>query len=327
MFIKKHKFKFVIFVLLTGLFFLIRFPYEEALAFALKKALGPGGRVQFHYDDFYFTPAGPGLVFKNPRIQIGARHHLKADWLKAAPSYKALFKFKPGVVFVLTWKNNQAEITLRSSRYGRARSAWAFTIEALNFNPEVLRSAVPLFSKVSGRLSFKAQLLWDPEYQESPEGYWSVKGRGLQVRSFSYTFPGTIGTMSLPSFQWEKVHSFGEIKKGVFLIKDTVIGGGKDAFQMRVRGEADLNWHKRPFSSRPGVRLNHYDLALEILTDKDLQSKLYFLDLFLSSVETKTERGTRYLARIKGNKVNFFNLSRADKLASLKEIQNPDEKP
>ncbi len=323
MVLRSHKVKVFLFIFLTGVFFLFRFPYEEAVSYALNRLLR-GSAIEFHYDKFYLSPLGPALVFKNPHIQFRSTgRYIQAHQLRVVPSYKALVSFKLGGGLVFHWKDSgEVLVTVRQARLGKVK-AWALDLNVNHFKPSVLRSAWPLWSKFSGAISIRGQLVWDMTYQELPVGFWHLEGRGLKVQALSYTFPGTIGTISLPPFAWGRVYSRGTMKKGTILMSDFLLGKGRDAFQIKTRGLLSASIYKRSFSSYPGVRFQHYDLGLDILASEDLKSKLYFLDLFLSPVETKTSQGSRYLARIKGNKVNYFNLTKSSRLVTLKEIQNP----
>ena len=59
-----------------------------------------------------------------------------------------------------------------------------------------------------------------------------------------------------------------------------------------------------------------------------MKSKLFFLDLLFGD-ETQTQEGekTKYLARIKGNRSQRFNLIPIQKLPTLEEIVSPQSQP
>ncbi len=325
-FFRVHKGKWIVFVLLIGFFFLIRFPYDSAVSVLLNKTLrSMDPNIHLSYNKFYFSLFGPSLVFDKPRIQFSRGHYLKVNQIRVQPSYRALLSLKPGGVFIFKWKTNELVLIFRKINRGKLGSGVFFGLQTVQFNPSVLRTSWPLFSKVSGVIDWNMEIAWSVTGSPRASGFWNMSGKDLHVQALSYTFPGTIGTISLPTFHWGKLSSNGTIKKDVVSVSDLSLGSGKDSFQVKTRGIVALDLGRKAFTNRRGLFFNHYDIGLEILADEDLKSKLYFLDLFLSSVEIKIDTGSRYLARIKGNRANFFNLSSVSKLPTLQEIQNPDQ--
>ena len=323
--LKTYRLTILVFFLLFGLFLFIRFPYEKALSFALDRVFRQGMvPVQLYYDSVYISPIGPAIVFNHPRIQIdNSGKYLKLEQIKVSPNYRSLLSLRPGLVFIFKWSQNEALVSVRKTNWGSENLRLVFAVKA-NFNPSVLRSAWPLVSKLSGVFYVNTELIWEDTGGDIElSGFWSVQGGKIHVKALSYTFPGTIGTISLPSFHWSRFHSNGRIHKNSIMVSDLSIGGLKDIFQLKTRGIYQLGIVKKSFSPRPSIYLKSYDIGLDILVHEDLKTKLYFLDLILSSVEKKNNSGSRYLARIKGNRVNFFNISSVSDLPTLKDIQNP----
>lgn len=324
--LKLHRLKLFVFFILIGVFFLIRFPYGEGISFLLDRAFRRS-QIQLRYDNFYISPFGPALVFENPNIQIGKSHrYVKLDQLRVLPSYKALFSLRPGGVFIFKWRRSDLILSVRKTNWGNSGQRLVIMLKAINFDPSVLHSMWPLLSKLSGAFYLNMEIEWDDTQEIQLDGFWNVTGGEIQIKALSYTFPGTIGTISLPHFHWSHFYSNGRINKNSIVISDVSIGKTKDPFQLKTRGILSLDIRKKSFSSRPAVYLKNYDIGMEILANEDLKSKLYFLDLLFSSVEKKTPVGSRYLARIKGNSASFFNLFAVPKLPTLKEIQSPKQK-
>ncbi len=323
---KLYRLKLLVFFVLLGLFFLIRFPYEEGISFLLDRVFRRA-QIQLRYDNFYIHPIGPALVFENPEIQVGhSPRYIKLDQLRILPSYKALFSLRPGAVFIFKWRRSDLIISVRKTNWGSSGHRLVMDLKAINFDPSVLRSTWPLLSKLSGAFYLNMKMVWDDIQEIRLDGFWNLTGGEIRIKALSYTFPGTIGTISLPNFHWSRFHSSGQIKKNSVVISDISIGETKDPFQLKTRGILSLDIRKKSFSSRPSFYLKSYDIGMEILASEDLKSKLYFLDLLFSSVEKKTPSGSRYLARIKGNSASFFNLFAVPELPTLKEIQNPKQK-
>ncbi|MYE07584.1 MAG: hypothetical protein F4X95_02375 [Oligoflexia bacterium] len=326
-FLKKHKRKWVVFILLSCLFFLIRFPYEEAISYLIgqlrDKTKSP---IQFKYESFYIHPLGPAIVFKNPEILTPTTQTpFKAAELRLRPSYKSLLQLKPGGIVILKWPGSLLNVIVGKQQMEKDISGWFINIKAQNFNPSFLSSFLPILSKTKGKINLNIDLLLDPRFQIQPSGAWNITGYNIHSQALSYTFPGAIGTISLPAFQWSKVHSQGEMKKGDAIVSDASLGEKKDRFQIKTRGVMSVKFMKQGFSNKMIPRLKSYNIGLEILAEEDLKPKLYFLDILFSSVASETPQGWRYLAQLKGNVANFFDLSPVKQLPTLQEIQDPPE--
>ncbi|MDE0118534.1 MAG: hypothetical protein OXM55_00810 [Bdellovibrionales bacterium] len=326
-FLKKHKRKWLVFILLSCAFFLIRFPYEEAISYLIgqlrKNTKSP---IQFQYDRFYIHPLGPSIVFKNPEILTPTTlTPFKATELRFRPSYKSLLQLKPGGILILKWPDSLLNVTVGKQQMDKDIEGWFINIKAQNFNPSFLSPFLPILSKTKGKVNFNINMLLDPRFQIQPSGNWSITGYNIQSQALSYTFPGAIGTISLPAFQWSQIRSEGEMKKGDALISDASLGEKKDSFQIKTRGVMSFKLMKQGFSNKIIPRLKSYNIGLEILASEDLKPKLYFLDILFSSVASETPQGWHYLAQVKGNAANFFDLSPVKQLPTLQEIQNPLE--
>ena len=326
-FLKKHKRKWVVFILLSCAFFLIRFPYEEAISYLIgqlrERTKSP---IQFKYESFYIHPLGPSIVFKKPEILTSTTQTpFKAAELRLRPSYKALLQLKPGGIVTLKWPNSVLNVIVRKKQIKKDIEGWFMNVKAQNFNPSFLSSFIPILSKTTGKITLDIDLLLDPRFEIQPTGAWNITGYNVQNQALSYTFPGATGTISLPSFQWSQISSQGQMKEGETIISNVSFGEKKDAFQVKTRGIVSVNFIKQEFSKRIIPRLKSYNIGLEVLASEDLKPKLYFLDLFFSSVASETPQGWRYLAHIKGNAANFFDLSPVKQLPTLQEIQNPPD--
>ena len=323
-FLKTHKSKWFVLIVLSGTFFLIRFPYEEAVLYLMNKVTEQTKfSIKLKYKSFYINPLGPSLVFNNPEIlTTNQSTSFKAEQLSLRPSYTALLQLKTGGVITLKWPDSVLNMTIRKKQIEKNKPGWFIHIDTHNFNPVFLRFFIPILSKTSGKINLDMEMLLDPKFEKQPEGSWFLNGTDFHSQALSYTFPGAIGAISLPSFQWNRIHSNGEIRKGEIIISDIALGTKKDAFQLKTRGIISIDI-KKDFSKKIKPRLKNYNMGMEILINEDLKPKLYFLDLFFSSIESKTSQGWRYLGHIKGNTANFFDLSPVSQLPTLKEIQNP----
>lgn len=325
--LKLHKKKWIIFCLLCAFFFVIQFPYEESIKyFTAKIREQTKSSFQLSYDSFYFNPFSLSLVFKNPKIQLHpGEEHLTLKKINISPSLRSLFTFKPGGTVTLTWKDSKIALSFQKKNIEKEQAGWFITLNTQQWNPSGLSAIWPILSNISGRVNFYGELHLDPTFKAKPKGMWQLNGYNIQSKDFSYTFPGTIGTVTLPDFQWSRISSSGKIKRGEVLISDLIAGEKKEPFQVKTRGSLLLIFNKIKGSTFPRLYIKSYDIGLDILADDTLRQQLYFLDLLFQSVASQTSDGNwQYLARIKGNPANFFDLSPIPSLPSLQEMQNPD---
>ena len=324
--LSSHRRKVLIFVCGALFFFLLKFPYNEAVFYLVRQVEERArGAFGFNYGSFYFTPWGPEVVFKEPEIRIrGLEGVIKVKELGLFPSYGALLSLRRGVGVVVRWQDaSELEVVIRERGLSRGREGFLITVRSSLFKLSHLKAWMPVLAKVSGYASFHFEFLVDSSFEEAPVGFWSFAGRNLSTQALSYTFPGNIGTISLPAFQWASARSTGTInREGRLRLVEAGIGVAQDPFQMKLRGVLEMDF-KSSFSLMPGVSLKNYDMALDILAAPDIKPKLYFLDILLSSVENKTAGGSRYLARLRGSKSGLFNLSRLSRWLTMQEMENP----
>ena len=322
---KTHKKKWLVFLALSLLFFIIRFPYKPALRYAVN-TLKAQTRSQFqlNWDSFYIHPLGPAVVLKNPKFKLRPeQNELQLSELKIYPLYKALFTLKPGMRIVLKHSSSEVELQMQKTNLEKNIKGFGLTINTRRLDPSLFSDLFPLLSKVQSRIDFYLKIKWDPQFKQSPKGEWRFRAENTKSQALSYTLPGTIGTISLPAFQWKNADSSGEIKKEEILISDINFGEEKEPFQWKMRGVFSINFNKNRFSAFPRMSIKNYNTALDIIVNPELKKKLYFLDLFFEPAARKISTGWRYLAQIKGNRVNFFDLSPVESLPSLAELQGP----
>jgi len=322
-----YKKKWLVFILLSIFFFAWRFPYNESILYLIDKIRVTSGLgFYINYKKVYLSLLGPALVFEEPEIQLESTGDIfKVEEIHIYPSYKALMTLKAGVGLTLKWSDSEVSLIARKKRLNRETIGVLVSIKSARFDLSQLSDFFPIFSKISGYVRLNGDLWVDPEFNKPPEGSWRFSGRNVNSRALSYTFPGSIGTISLPTFQWSRFLSQGTIENGKILIAETSMGEKNDPFQIKTRGMIELNFFRQSFSQIPRIQLNNYTLGMEIITHSNIKSKLYFLDIFFSSVEEKTSYGSHYLVLLQGNKANLFDMSQITKLPTLEEILEPPE--
>lgn len=327
-FLKVHRVKWLIFFLITFLFFLIRFPYEEAMSYLMIQLQEQTkSSIQLRYDSFYINPLGPALVFNNPKIITPANQRtFTAQQLILRPSYKSLLQLKEGVIITLKWPGSILKSTIRKKQIKKDLSGWLFQLKAHNFNPSLLSAFVSIFSKTKGTINIDTEIFIDSDFETQPIGSWSLNGENIYSQAFSYTFPNGVDVISLPDFKWSRIHSTGEIKKGEITIANLSFGEKKDVFKIKSRGIISVDFKKQGLPKKTRPIFKNYNFGLDISIGEDWQQLERSLDLLLKNIKSKTPQGWHYLGHLKGNTANFLNPpTPVSKLPTLQEIQNPVE--
>lgn len=322
LFIKKHKNKWLMLIAFSILFFVIRFPYQEATQYLITKITQKtNSSVKLQYKQFYINPFNLSLVFN--QLNIVTKKHLlplKLKQLSVRLSYSSLLQFKIGYVITIKWPHSTLDIILKNNK-----SIWLIIVNTQNFDSSILHSFLPSFPKTTGKINFDMEISFDPAFAIQPEGFWNLNSTDFTSDALTYAFPGSIGSISLPNFKWSEINFNGIIKDGKVSIHKLTLGKKNDAFYLNTRGIVFIDASVHNFSNKIIPHFHSYNIGLDILISQNLRTKLYFLNTIFSSIESKTPKGWHYLGQIKGNSANFFDLSSVIKLPTLHEIQNPTQ--
>ena len=322
---KQNKRKWLTFIAVFTFFFLILFPYQEAVSYLINQLNNSTkNSIQFKYESFYINPLGPSIVFNKPEIITNAlQNNFQADQLQLRPSYKSLLQFKLGGILSLKWPKSLMQITFSKKRIKNKSSHWLIHVKSPYFSPSDLRFLSPIFNKIKGTIDIDTKVLFDPNFAIQPEGHWSINSDSFQIQALSYTFPGTFGSITLPFLEWAQINLQGKIKKGDIIISDFSLGDQKDPFQLKTRGIISIDFLKQGMSKKIKSRLKSYHIGLDISVSKELEPSLSTLLILLKSIESQTPQGWRYLGEIRGNMVTY-DAFRTKTLPTLQKIQNPE---
>ena len=323
--IKENKKKWLTFIAVFIFFFLILFPYQEAVSYFINKLnSNTKNTIQLKYESFYINPLGPSIVFNKPEIITKAlQNNFQVDQLKLRPSYKSLLQFKLGGILSLKWPNSLMQITLSRKKTKNKSYHWLIHVKSPYFSPSDLRFLSPIFNNIKGTIDIDTKILLDPDFAMQPEGHWSINSGSFQVRALSYTFPGAFGHITLPTLKWAQINLQGKIKKGDIIISDFSLGNQKDPFQLKTRGIISIDFLKQGMSKKIRSRLKSYHMGLDISVSKELAPSLSTLFILLKSIESETSQGWRYLGEIKGNMMTY-DAFRTKTLPTLQKIKNPE---
>ena len=319
-FLGTHKKKCFIFILLFLAFSLIRFPYNEVVSLVLNR-MGEKYSVHLKYRGFYINPLNFSLIFKEPEINTPFNTSVfTAKRMSMRLSYSSLLRLKPGVVLVLEWPDSYWNVMLSKKKVEKDKMGWQLQMKGSNFNPLVLQGFSPLFSKMTGKINFDIKALIDPDFEIQPEGSWTVKGVGFRSEPLSYTFPGHIGSISLPTIEWSGLSSEGQIKEGQLTISDLSFGKKKDPLSLRARGLISIDFTKRRLIRKVRPRLKSYNLGLEVLAEESMRAKSYF---YFFPRATQTPQGWR--AHIEGTADKFLRFDPVAQIPTLEELKNSEQ--
>lgn len=323
--LKKNKSKWLTFIAVFTLFFIILFPYQEAVSYFINKLNNSTkNSIQFKYESFYINPLGPFIVFNKPEIITKTlQNNFQADQIKIRPSYKSLLQFKLGGIVFLKWPNSLMQITISRKKAKNKSFHWLTHVKSPYFNLSDLHFLSPIFNKIKGTIDIDTKILLDPNFVMQPEGHWSINSNSFQSQALSYTFPGIFGSITLPTLKWTQVSLQGKVKKGDIIISDFSFGDQKDPFQLKARGIISIDFLKQGMSKKIRSRLKSYHMGLDIFVNKEIEPHLSSFLVLFKSLELQTPQGWRYLGEIRGNMATY-DAFRTKTLPTLQQIQNPE---
>ena len=294
LFFSKNK-KFILFSI--GFFFvflILLLPYDDGIQKGLIE-LTKTSPVRVQYESSFAGLFPPKIALDEVVVESSVfSSPMISQKIIIKPFYQALLALKLGVKARIHFKDNFLDLALsRSSSKKRDTLRMKGQSEHLPFDS--LKFLSPFFSGAKGGLQFSSRLNMDLNYSDQPEGEVIFSAKNVRFNPSSFT-KKYIGTVRLPLLKWQSLSGKLQTKKGRLQIENIVMGEKKtDPLYLRLDGFANINW------GRYGPELKNYDLKLELEVDKKTKAELFFIDLFLSQIEEKTDKERlRYRAQVTG---------------------------
>ena len=301
--------KLLIFVfILTALFFSLRFPWNHLLEKAVKKAqknFPPSFQTEFDQIQFGLFP--PRVEFKDLSLNY-KRKMIQLDSLRVSLvlSYWLAFKkawslkaIKDGSsLSVIFWKK---EKTLEDE----VSEAPVLIYFVKGNSPALeLKALSGLFPNM--KMSGAAQAHFNYEGSlnriQEIEASLSLKGENIHLSKMELKTP--LGPLSFPSAKWKEVEISSRLKEEEVVLKTFRWGAPSDDLIIQIKGSGSVGF----IYGR--VRLNSYNIQMQIDVDKDFQIPI--LDLMFA--EYKEDKGEfyRYRLRVTGQGNQVPNMEKLD---------------
>ena len=293
--IKPYKKWIALTVLLTLVIFVLRFPWEKTLqkaASVLLKTL-PLSADPGKVEALFFPPgvAFHECFFEGPSFLS----QLEVDELRMYPAFSKLLALKPGMKAFLKKDDSSLAFTLWLQNK-KSKNLQVKEIYIKGQAPKVnlsLMNALDNPLKMFGNIRFRFDFMSPRRDLKKAQGAINLTGLGVAIKDGLIST--NLGDIALPDLKWSEVNLKMRLKEKELTIERLQLGTAKDSLFVQLRGNVELKF------IRNRVKLSYYDLQTQIEVNRNLQSSLITtLDIFLDNTKTSIEKGTRYLARIRG---------------------------
>ena len=137
-------------------------------------------------------------------------------------------------------------------------------------------------AEISGQTQIHFDYEGHPDRIQEVSASLNLKGKDIYLSKIELKTP--LGPLSLPPIRWTEGSGVFALKEGELVFKNILLGAPSDDLIVRMKGSSSV------FFSYGRLRLNSYDIQLQIDLDKDFQMNL--LDLMFAGY--KKDQGSFY---------------------------------
>ena len=291
--IKRNKKWIVLTILLTLTLFALRFPWDKTMRKAADSILKtlPLSSDPEKAKALFFPP---GIVFYACSFDGPSfLSQIKIDELRLYPAFSKLLALNPGVRALLKKENSLIAFTVWLKNK-KKEDLEVKEIHLKGYSPGLNLSLINAPTlKMFGETRFRFEFMSPRKNLRKAKGIANITGSRVEIKDS--LIPTNLGNITLPDLKWNEVSLKMQLKDQELVIERLQLGTARDSFFVQLRGNVKLRFMKNRF------RLSYYDFQTQIEVDKTLQSSLITtLDNFLFDTKTSIQKGTRYLARIRG---------------------------
>lgn len=303
----KQKKVLILLVLLTVLFFSVRFPWNTLLEKTVKKIQKQSAsklRTDFESLSFNFFP--PGVEVQNLSVYY-KRKNLFLDriqfsillnkWLAFKRAWRLKLTKGNSFLYLDFWKKEKAsednpEVSFIN--YFINSHSPSLDLELVNsFFPDI---------KAEGKAKLRFDYEGHLERMEQSKAFLSLAIQG--VRLSQTEIQTHLGPLNLPPISWKEGEILMNLKEGELIFQKLRLGSPSDDFIVQVKGSGSLIY------SYGSVRLNSYDLQLQMDVDKTFPVNL--LDLMFAGYKEDKGSFFRYRLRVIGQGQQVPNMEQLE---------------
>lgn len=277
-FLTSNKKLIIIGVNLSFIFFLTLFPYDEFIDKFLIKTSQSFPQMNLNYESTHLGFFPPKLSLKNFELEFSQLSKpLKGKELIIKPYYTSLFALNPGIHIYLKLNDSDIRISLKASEKDKTE---VYSIEVISKKLPIsnLSFFSPFFQKSKGTLSLYLNFDLTPQSLSNSEGIFQFKGKDLEFQPYSIPIQ-YIGNVNFPFFTWKNSKGLLKLTEGKLNIENLILGEESDNFHLDTTGFVNYKWN------RTNQSLKNYNFDLKLKIDKEIQSQINFVDLFLDKVK------------------------------------------
>lgn len=295
-YIKKYRKWIFLTILLTFIFFALRFPWNKA-AQKIAEVVLKVVPLDADPDNAKVLLFPPGIAFYKSTLKEPAfLSFLETEELGIYPAFSKLLALKPGIRVLVKEENSELTVTL----WIENKKIEDLEIKEVHLKGNSTNLELSLLNSPShplnvfGKVNFRFEFVSPRRNFKKAEGKFSLIGSNIAIKDSSIVT--NLGPIHLPDLNWGVVNVRVKLKEKELVVEKFQLGIEKDSLFVQLRGNMELKFRGNRF------HLSYYDLQTQIEVDKALKSSLInTLDIFLSETKTPTENGTRYQAHIKGS--------------------------
>ncbi len=293
----------------TALFFVIRFPWNQALEKTVKKAqesFPPSFRMDFERLRLKLFP--PGIELQQLSLNYKGKAVL-LDSLRVSPALSQWLAFKKAWGFKAAQGDSSLSVVFRSKKRAMEEGELETPVTVYlvkGHSPSLdLKALSGLFPRL--KMSGRAKIRFDYEggrleRMEDITASFNLKGKNIRLSRAEFQVP-PLGHLSLPSVKWSEAEVVSHLKEGDIVFKVFRWGAPTDDVVIQMKGSGSI------MSVYGRVRLNSYNVQLQIDVSKNFQMR-NMLDLMFA--DYKEDKGSfyRYRLRLAGQGNQFPNMEK-----------------
>jgi type II secretion system protein N len=303
-----HKAKIFLFVVLSLVFSVVYFPYNDLsdkISAIVSEQTGNSVYLQFDDLSLGFLPQ-PGLKMTNVLAETAMASDIRAKTVRVAPSILGLLTMKPhfGKIQADDLFKGNLNLSLSNSSKIKAPMAVNADLDYIHFDiKQILKTFPQVPITATGNASLTANIDADLDMQSQPEGDFALQGAKILIPAFSLNLPQAGGDIALPKLTLEKLLVKGKLKNGKLIFNDTMLGTTKDDLYAKIGGDIDLR-----VTPGSGAVINYYNLVIDFTIKENLKTQLgsymALLDGMFGRFKSQSLDGSRYTFRMQFNPFN-----------------------
>lgn len=320
---KKHILKFIALILLTFLFIIVLFPYEDLTDLVSKQiATATNNRLYLKFNELDINLIPVGIDLGDVEIITPSLPSLKASAISVSPSIAKLLAAKYGASVKATGLFGGDIFAKGTMGTENDKKEVVHNIDVLEMDNIKINELQKLFPKVNFNIESRvnaelSEIQIEQEFKTQPAAEFNVEAGKTHIKSITL-----FNDLTLQDLKFSKVSLRGRLIDGELNLEDVQLGSGDDPLQFQIRGKLALTFRK--FGVIVSPRASKYDIYLKLTKKQKLTGEYDyifrnvlttpFLDVTKFPISTGKKGFNQYSMKLSGtigrpdlriNKANF----------------------